>query len=222
MELDELKEAWNRHDDALDRLLKMNRDAVSRIAIARAESSLGWLRRRVIIALIISIVIVVALGSFNAEHISDPRFLLPGALLQLFATLEIASLVRQLLLLRRAEPEESVVTVQVRTEKLALERMRSFKWTFVFCSLLWLPMLIVGIRSIGFDPYAMFNLTWLAANVAFGVLMIPAVLWIARRLGSRAAESSFVREFLDSFAGTEVIRARAFLAHVAEFRQEGR
>jgi hypothetical protein len=95
-----------------------------------------------------------------------------------------------------------------------MARLRTTKWILILSPLLWTPLVIVLFHAVTrLDPYALFG-RWLAANFAFGVLVIPLLLWLARRKRVRR-----LAHYLD---GKRLAAARKFLASLAELEAEPR
>ena len=74
----------------------------------------------------------------------------------------------------------------------------------------WVPFALVV-----FQPVV--EVTWIAANVAFGIALIPLTLWASRKFGDRLNRSPFVQQILRDLAGNNLNAAKAFLADLAEF-----
>lgn len=106
---------------------------------------------------------------------------------------------------------------------LKVQRVRATMWTLLAAPLLWILVLIVALKGlIGLDAYAVFDGAWLAANVLFGVAVIPLAVWISRRQADRMDRSPFVQSLLRDIAGYNLNAAMGFLGSLEQFEEEER
>jgi hypothetical protein len=106
-------------------------------------------------------------------------------------------------------------------ESLRIERLRAVKITLLASPLIWIPMLIVGLKGfLGADAYALFDHAWLAANLAFGLAVIPLAVWISRRYADRMERSPLVQRVMRDLAGTNLNAAQDYLGRLARFEEE--
>ncbi len=190
MELDELKMAWKAMETRVEAL--ETRRTVDKLR------SLGGPNRWELVGDVFAALLT---GSFLFHHGQEPRFLLPGLILHLVAILAIATGVRQLVLFSRLDLSQSVLETQRTLLALQAERLRVGRMLLMFIPLLWVPLVIVLARCIGVDLYTA-NPTWLWANVAFGVAMIPVGIYLAKSLGNRLGDHK-IREALRELAAGE-------------------
>lgn len=219
MELDEMKSAWKQVSDRLDRLA--HGYAGLRVEIGKHEaarslrSTLGWIGADIAG----SAVVLGLLGAFLvSEHAW--RFIVPALVLYPVSIAAFASSVAQGVLLVRLDYGEPVLAIQARLSRLYTLRLLTLQLELLFACLLWLPIVMVFMRGIaGADLYAM-GPAWLAANAAFGVLMVP-VLWLAARCaGPRFSRTALGRFLLEEVTGRGLARARRRLAGIAQFERE--
>ncbi len=221
MDLDDLKQTWQEQDSALDANLRLRTFARHAGNVRQTDTAGRRLVRGLWIEVILSFVATLLFGSFLADHILEPRFLVPAAMLQLAAVLSIATGVRQLVAAKMRDDSEPVVAVQKRLESLRVERLRATKWTFLVAPLLWTPLLIVGLKGLwGLDAWAAFPPAYLPASLLFGLAMIPLGLWLARRFADRLACSPLLQRLARDLAGRNLNAALASLASLAEFERE--
>ncbi|HYH05790.1 MAG TPA: hypothetical protein VEK11_01910 [Thermoanaerobaculia bacterium] len=204
MELDDFKQRWMEPD-----AIRINTRAVR--AIVRAEDSLRRHWRNVTLELILDGILLLFTGSFVADHIREPRFLLPGLVLHLAVILLSAPLLRQLVLLRGVDYAEPVVAIRRQVERLRIEEIRALRWTLSAAPLLWTPLLIVTMKGLlGLDAWALLNTRWIFANLAFGIVFLAAMLWASRRIEGR---------WMDALAGRSLRVAKRHLEEVAQFAE---
>jgi hypothetical protein len=220
MNLEQLQQLWTAQDARLDRMVRVNTEMLRQQTIAGARSGLrGW-RFGIALELLSDIVMVLLLGSFLVDHGAELRFAAPAAVLHVMAIAHLASTVRLLVGSSFAE-DGPVLAVQRRLEALRMLRIRTTKWVFVLAPLLWTPLLIVALRGLaGVDAYEALDGGWLLANLLFGVLWIPLLLWLCHRFADRAGRLPFVQQLLRDIAGRSLAVAIGRLAAIAEFERE--
>lgn len=221
MELDDLKQSWQEADRKLDASLRLNTVRLYVTTLNKAETALRRLSWFLWLDLLIDIPIVVGLGSFIADHLAEPRFVIPAMALDLFVIVLMGLSIRQLVALGGTDPGEPVVALQKRTESLRIERLRATKLTLLVSPLIWIPMLIVGLKGfLGLDAYSIFDHAWLISNVLFGLAVIPLAIWISRRYADRMERSPLVRRVMRDLAGYNLNAAQDYLGRLARFEEE--
>jgi Sigma-70 region 2 len=100
-----------------------------------------WMYR---IALNVAISLCVWLGSFNGDHFTEVRFLVPGMVLHLYVIGSLILGVHQWLALKRIDYGAPVVAIQKRLGELRVQRVRATKLILLSVLFLWTPLLIVG------------------------------------------------------------------------------
>jgi hypothetical protein len=211
MELDELKEKWAQVE-ASTRLNHRILDAMQR---TQAKSRLQRLRVLTAVHAVAWIVCTEALGSYVYAHLDTARFALPGAAVGLYALGLVMTLFRQLVLIARVDYAEPVTVIQRRLEAIRIWRSRTTQWAVLAGTVLWAPCLFIVVHALtGVDVYRVFGMRWLAANVVFGMALIPLTLWALGRFPA-------VKRLRDDLGGTTLKEAAAFLATLAEFEAVG-
>jgi hypothetical protein len=221
MDLDDLKQSWQQQDRKLDAGLRLNTVRLYVTTLKKAETSLRRLSWFLWLDLLIDIPLVVGLGSFIADHISEPRFVLPALLLDVFVIALMGLGIRQLVALGQTDSAAPVISLQKRTESLRIERLRAVKLILLASPLIWIPMLVVGLKGfLGVDAYAIFDHAWLLSNLLFGLALIPLAVWISRRYADRMERSPFVQRLMRDLAGTNLNAAQDYLGRLARFEEE--
>lgn len=221
LSLDDLKQRWNEQDRKLDRGLRLNDRLLRESAIGRAATALRRLSRLLWIEMAFNLLIVIWLGSFMADHVMEPRFLLPAMMLHLGVILLAGSGIRQLVALAALDYGAPVLDLQKRLESLRVERLRAFRWTLLSGPLLWVPLFIVALKGlVGLDLYAVVTREWIAANLLFGAVLIPVAIWVSRRYADRLERPSIAQRLLRDLAGSNLNAAAGFLDSLDSFQRE--
>ena len=218
MELDDLKTAWAEQSAALEASLRLNDLLVRQDNTRRAESRLGRLKRSIVIELVLDFVAVVALGAFAAGHAAHQAIAACAALLGLYGIAVAQGQIRQLVAIGAIDFDEPVVAIQRKLEKLRVTRIATIKWILLFAPLMWVPLAVVLARAaLGVDLFAVLSPLYIAANVVFGLAVIPAAIWLTRRYADRLEGSGFVRALGREIAGSDLRAALEYLDTIDRF-----
>ena len=232
MNLEEWKARLDEQDVKLDQIVRLNTTHVRELQLAKTRSSLHWLVPGLVVELLLAIVGVVWAGDFIAEHLREPRFLLPALLVDLSLIAFMGSCIRQLVTIAGLDYSLPVVTVQKQLGKLRILRIRTTKWVMTLSFVLWAPFLIVLFESLfGVDLWQVLAvvgdrdepfLRWILANLLFGLAVVLVVLWVSRRYADRMNRSPMIQRLKDDFAGRSLTKALASLDTIVRFETEPR
>ncbi len=212
MDLDELQQRWKAYDRKLDQSLRLNFEALRATTLARATGSLRRLTWWLGFELLALVPLTGWLADFLRGHLAAPRFVALGALLLACTVgLTIAAL-RQLIAIARLDVSQPVVQLQRRLERLGVERIRATVAAVVLGPLVWVPVLLVFAEGVlGVDLTRVLSQAWIVANVALGVVVVAAALWVARRYANRVMGWPVLRRLLRDLAGHSINDALRFL-----------
>jgi hypothetical protein len=221
MNLEELKDQWTSQNEKLEKSLRLNAALLRESASGKTRGALSGLARAIWIELVINFVALLLLGSFIADHVSEPRFLVPAVVLHLFAIGLIVAAVRQLAALAQIDFDAPILLSQKKLESLRIQRIRATKWILILAPLLWTPLFIVALKGfLGVDAYAVFPAAWLLMNLIAGAGLIPLLLWISKRFAGRFGDSPFVQQLMNDIAGRNLAAAQAHLDRLSNFERE--
>jgi hypothetical protein len=217
MEHDELSDLWQKYDARLDELTRTNELLLRRSSLAVAQTALGRLSVMLRLELAIDVLAVFFLGDFAAAHVRELPILLATAALDAFAIAILAATIAQLRALAAIDYDQPVIAIARAVERLRLLRARKAVGILAFASLMWVPLLIVGLRGLlGVDPIAALGVPYFAANAALGAAVLAGALWAARRYAG-SARPLWLRYFNETLSGAEVRAASKQLAALARY-----
>lgn len=180
-------------------------------------NQLASLRLNIVFELVANVAGVALVGWFIGNNAAQVKFLLPALVLDVYAVGLVIAMARQLAMLGSVDFGEPVAIVQQRLQQLRLLRIRTTLGTLLFAPLMWFPLLVVAAKGMfDGDVYAAGAL-WVVANVLFGLAVIPAAIWLAKRYGQRLQQSSALRALADEVAGRSLTAALRDLRTLREF-----
>ncbi len=216
MELDELKEKWDEHDQKLDQSIRLNRQLLRETYTRRARFALWKLAAMLGAGSILTLGVVVWLGGFIAHNWFVPRFVLPGLALDLAAIATLAASIVQISLALTIDYNQPVALIQKRLETLRKIRIRNTQAILLTATLTWVPIFIVVMKGfLGVDVYRVFGTASLLINVAFGLLVLVLGIYLGKKFGPRMS-----RRFLRDLAGYNLNAASGSLGTLAEFEAD--
>src|ERR1051325_9621796 len=98
MDLDEMREKWAEYDRKLETNLRTNRQILNAMHLNRARSALQRLVAGLFVEACLTFVVIVALGDFIYEHVTQARFVIPAVALDVYAIAFLNIMVRQIIL----------------------------------------------------------------------------------------------------------------------------
>ena len=223
MNLEELKLNWAAHDQKLDTIIRLNLRLLNAPKLNKTRSAMQRLMAFLVLNFAVNFIVMICLGSFIADHIAAPRFVIPAGALDVFTLLIIVSSVRQLILAMGIDYSGPVAEIQKKMERLRIHKIQETKWTLVVATLIWTPLQIVALKAfLGLDAYALLGPAYLFWNVVVGVAVIALAVWMSKRYANRMARSSIVQGLMNTFAGYNLNAATQSLRNLEDFEKEER
>lgn len=220
MHLDEMKQTWTEHTAKLDRLVKLNLQALHSAQVDKSQAALRRYRTHRLIELISGVVFAGLLGAYLVSRLAVPSLAIPALILDAFTIAAIAGCVRQLILLHQISFADPVTTIQAKLETVKLHMLETsrlmilslpfyFAWIMIGFDLLF----GVNVLTVGHRP-------WIYANVAVSLAFLLPAIWIFRNLNFRNAGHPVIRIFINGAGGRHVLAATDFLNRIEQFTAE--
>jgi hypothetical protein len=220
MELDDLKGAWAELDRRIEGIESMLHADYRSRRFDKMRRTLRLVGAGQVVQLLVWLVVVALVAPFWIEHRHVPHLLAAGLLLHAYGILAIGTAVIQLVVTTRLYYTAPIVECQKRLAGLERLRITCAVVTLLPWWVLWIAVLMVGVKALlGVDVYVQAP-AWILANVAFGVLGMAVTTWVARRLTRRPSTPRWVQGIIDDFAGRSLRRAKEQLADVERFAKE--
>lgn len=221
MELDDMKKAWAAHGALLERSLAIDERLLRETTLRKVRTGLAPHALGLLIEAVLGAAILAVVAPLLVAHAAEPRYLLAGVPFAAFAAAIAASsayLMVSGLVLDYAGP---VTAIQREVERLRRVEYRSVKWAVLGGVLFWLPgLLLLFEAATGVGVLARVDLSYLAANLAFGLAVLGAGLALSRRYVERPDLSPGARKLVDALTGRGLRRAAAHLAELSRFERE--
>lgn len=221
MRLDDLERAWTAHGAALERSLALDERILRELLLRRARFALGpfVLFRALEVAL--GLLALLVLAPVLLAHRTEPRYLLVGGAVLLFAlglTIQCAGLLARTLQLDASGP---VLAIQRQVEHLKRCESRATKWALLGGVFLWLPGLLLLVEvPTGIPALGRVELAFLLGNLGLGlVVLVVGQVW-SRRVVERPDLSPLARRVVDALASGSLHSAARHLDELARFERE--
>ena len=214
LNLDEMKQVWAEHDRKLDQCIRLNRQLLSTANLNGARSAMHRLTILLGVEAALWFAIVLALGRFIYQNTGMPRFAWPAIAVDIYAIGMFAANIAQIFA-SQIDYGGPVAAIQKQLGYLRVLRIRTTQWGLLAGVVVWAPFAIVVLRALlGIESY---DFAWLAANVAFGLALIPLAFWLSRKFSHRMSRSPFMQRLMNEIAGNSLNTATAFLSKLSEF-----
>lgn len=217
MELDDLKALSREQSTRLEASVHLNTALMHQTNLGSADTSLHRLARSLWVETTALLAILIALGSFAADHFTQTRLLIPTIALDAYVLALLIANVRQLVALNGLNFDEPVVAIQLRLSRLRLLRVSTIMWMLLFGPLMWVPLIIVTFAVFGGDLYRFAAPPYLGANILLGLAVIALARWLSRRYGDRVNSSRTIRFVADAFAGRHLRAALDVVDNIERF-----
>jgi len=221
MDLDELKKEWQARDDALTEQLRVNNQLMRASFLNQQESTLRGTSKLGWFYWLTFVTVVLALGSFIAAHVGEPKFLIPALFIQIWV---IVMNVFEVVLdqaIKQLDFSAPVLRLQGQLEKIRQQRLRLFKWGFLTGQIVWwIPLVIVlfeGLFNVDLYEVNDFMPRIMLLNVVGGVAAIPILLGASDFIAHRFGHVHALKRLLASLTGQDIQESLRFLNRLQEF-----
>ena len=180
MELHELESAWKtldaqvaQQDVELRQLRRQNLGMRMRGKLMRA--SVGqWAQ------LAIGLLFALWGGGYWFDHLGTPHLVAYGLAVHAYGIALLATAVVMLLHLAAVDYAQPVADVQQRLLTLRRTRIRSERVCWIVGAVVWVPIMMIALRTIGLDAW-LANPGWVLGNLAAAVAIAAAAAWVMWR-----------------------------------------
>lgn len=217
MELDELKQAWQRLDQRLDAQHTRDLQLLTEARLSRAQHGLRPLVVGQCAQIAAGVLIISWAASFWLAHWHTMHLAAYGLLIHGYGLLFTILGARTLYRVSQVDYAAPVLAIQKRLAELRAQRVRDGLWFAIAGCFIWIPMLLVVFYALGADIWAHDPnvIPWLLSTGAVCLaLTLTFVHWARNPHGSRIAAL-----FAQSSAGRSIARAQSALDEIAQFEK---
>ena len=180
MELHELESAWKaldaqvaRQEVELKQLRGQNLRMRMRGKLTRASFG-QWAQ------LAIGLLFALWGGGYWFDHLGTPHLVAYGLAVHAYGIALLATAIAMLLHLAAVDYAQPVADVQQRLLTLRRTRIRSERVCWIVGAIVWVPIMMIALRTIGFDAW-LANPGWVLGNLAAAVAIAAAAAWVMWR-----------------------------------------
>jgi hypothetical protein len=222
IDVDAFQRKWAEQDRKLDLSIRLNRRLLMAASMNRVRSPLRRFAFFMGVEAAIGFTVLVVLGQFIYANWAEPRFALPAVALHMWVIANVAAAIRQMVMAFSIDYDKPIAAIQKQIESLRVLRIRATQWALLTGQVIWwVPFLIVALKALwGVNAYRAFGGAVLAANVAFGLAIIPLAIWISRKFDGRMGRSPIAQRLMRLVAGYDLNAATGFLATLSDFESE--
>jgi hypothetical protein len=189
MELQDLESAWKALDarvaqQDLELAQLRSQTLASRMRGKLARASLGqWAQ------VAIGVLFAIWGGGYWFDHLGTPHLVAYGLALHAYGIALLGTGI--VLLVRMATIDYALPIAEVQSRLLVLrrDRIRSERVLWLFGAVMWVPIMMIGLRAIGIDAWTG-NPVWVLANLAVGVAIALVAAWVMHRRAAWFAKRS--------------------------------
>ena len=221
MQLDDLKEAWAAHGAAMERSLAIDERILRELLLRRVRFALAPFVLWRVLEVALGVMALFAGMPVLVAHLSDPRYVVVGGALAVFAAGLTGFCAYQLTLALQLDLAGPVTAIQRQIEHLKLAEYRALKWALLGGILLWLPAPLVLLEALSGVPFlARVEASFLVANLAVGLAVLGLGLALSRRYVEHPGLAPAARRIVDALSSRSVRVAGAHLEELARFERE--
>ncbi|MGI8435981.1 MAG: hypothetical protein ACR2NX_03635 [Chthoniobacterales bacterium] len=215
-ELDDLKSTWQTLNRNLERQNALAFHEFKDRKQTRLRSAFRPLVTGQVIQIIAGALLALIGGSFWVDHLGVASLMISGIFLHLYGIMFIILAARDLYLIQKLDYAAPVLVLQKQIAALRTWHLRAAAWNGFAGSVVWLPVMIIILHSLGAKRWIdnPSTLLWLVLS---GIVCL-ALNWGLLRLARSPGKCGL--SLRRSFIGRTVVRAQATLDEIALFEQE--
>lgn len=215
-ELDDLKSTWQTLNRNLERQNALSFHEFKERKQTRLRSAFRPLVTGQVIQIIAGALLALIGGSFWVDHLGVAPLMISGIFLHLYGIMFIILAARDLYLIQKLDYAAPVLVLQKQLAALRTWHLRAAAWNGFLGSVVWLPVMIIILHSLGAKRWIdnQSTLLWLVLSAIVCLALNWGLLRLARSPGKCGLS------LRRSFIGRSVNRAQTMLDEIALFEQE--
>lgn len=219
MEEKDIKKNWKNYGEKLEADLHLQLPLVEEIKVMKAKIELSQLQWRRGVEAAVFFICFAFLVHFIGTHFPTWYFVASAGVLAIFALIGLVGCIVEMALITQLDYSTPVTVFQEQLQKIKAYDLQILRLIFLSIPF-YFAYVIIGFEAFwGFDIYANGSTTWLISNGIISLALIPASIWLYRKL-SYQAEINWVRSLVTDNGGKQIQSALAFLEEIQDFTAE--
>lgn len=228
MELSEMKSVWQAYDSRLQKSLKLNLHCLGLIQTQKVKSQLTPLIWQRAIELVLHTTAIALLLAFLVSNFSEWPYAVSALALLVFYVVAFSNCLRQLLVIKRMDYSNDIVTIQsslvmLRSHMVNLARLS------VLCIPTYLayPMVVskaiadLDLEGLSFmDIRAGYDGNWWTVQLIATIMLAPLCIAFYRQVSYKNIHIGWVKKIILKFSGHRVTRAMELMNELESLKKE--
>lgn len=219
MEEKDIKKSWKNYGEELQVDAPLQLSLVEEVKVMKAKIELSQLQWRRGIEAALFFICFAFLVHFIGMHFPVWHFMAAAGVLAIFALIGLVGCIVEMALIARLDYSTPVTAFQHQLQRIKAYDLQILRLIFLSIPF-YFAYIIIGFEAfLGVDIYANGNKAWLIGNGIISLALIPASIWLYRKL-SYQAEINWVRSLIVQNGGKQIQSALAFLGEIEDFTKE--
>jgi hypothetical protein len=228
MELNEMKPLWEVYDKKLEAAVKLNQRFLDLIEAEKVKSKLAPLLWRRMTEAIIQTGCMLFLIAFLIRNSTQAAYVVSALLLIAFYMVAFINSVKQLIIIKRMDFSNDIVTIQSSVAMLQANNLHYARMVILFipACLAFPGVVLKALKDFhihGFADVDMITLTgghWWTAQLVVTLCLIPLGIWTYTQLSYKNVDKKWVKQFIERSSGRRVRKAVEFMKELHSLRSE--
>jgi hypothetical protein len=226
MELNDIKAMWQSYDAKVERNLKLNLHCLELIQTQKIGSKLARILWHRVVETFLHAVAIFLLVAFLFQNISDWAYALSAMALLLFYIVAFVMCIKQILIIRRIDYSNDIITIQSSLVILQTHMVNSVRLA-VLCipTFLAYPMVVSkAISDLQLDALAFMDIRanyagdWWTVQITVMAILIPLCLIFYRQVSYKNIHKEWVKLFILKTTGKRVTKAMELANELQDLR----
>jgi len=220
MDLDDLKQAWQKQEKQLKNSWQLNLELLRTINLDKAKSRMDSLTRITAITLAFYLGSALLFAFFAVQNMGKLQFVLSGGLLAFWSGLIATGSMQQLGLIAQIDYSEPIPVLQKKLETLKLVILKYLRlgvWILPF----FMVFVVVGFKALlGIDIITVGDTKWLIVQAIISIAFIPLTIWLYKKLSPENIDKKWMNTLLKG-AGSQISEALECIKKIEQFERNG-
>jgi hypothetical protein len=213
MEESAIKQLWQNYDKKLEKNLQLNYKIIREMQTMKYESHIGSFKRNQVFGIVAGIFWIMFLVFLVVNALNNLYFVISVGLIALFNVFAVAAYIRHLALLDQINITDSITTAQqklaaIQSSLNTVGRLMILQAPF-YCTFWYNQELVDHGGS-----------TFWAINLFIVALFVVVSIYLFNTLTYQNIHRKWVRKFIESFGGKQLIKSMEFLKEIEEYKTE--